>query len=70
MPWPVVHCTHTCGLLSPQQMYRVAQLNIWYVSAFTWRNDLRQNAQTLFGCQCAKACPGATPYGLMALAEV
>ncbi len=32
----------------------------WRVSAFTWRNDLRQNAQTLLACQCAMgACPGA-----------
>jgi len=25
-----------------------------HASAFTWRNDLRQNPQTLFRCQCAR----------------
>ena len=43
-----------CGLCLRQ---RLAHLNFWYVSAFTWRNDLRQNAQTLFGCQCAYRVP-------------
>ena len=40
----------------------------WRVSAFTWRNDLRQNAQTLLACQCAYRVPalGLMPYGLMA----
>ena len=38
----------------------IGTTELWRVSAFTWRNDLRQNAQTLSGCQCAMgACPGA-----------
>ena len=32
----------------------VGILNAWYASAFTRGNDLPRNAQTLFGCQCAK----------------
>jgi hypothetical protein len=38
----------------------IGTTELWRVNAFTWRNDLRQNAQTLSGCQCAMgACPGA-----------
>ncbi len=37
----------------------IGTTELWRVNAFTWRNDLRQNAQTLLACQCAAgACPG------------
>ncbi len=58
--WPVrsLQSLRKAGGLCPCQ--RLAQLNIWYVSAFTRGNDLPRNAQTLFFCQCASgACPGA-----------
>jgi hypothetical protein len=49
---PVLLCTHASGL-SALDLRIEWHTNGWCVTAFTWRNDLRQNAQTVFGCQCA-----------------
>src|SRR2546426_12698829 len=40
-------------------------VNSWYVSAFTWRNALRQNAQTLLSCQSTRSSvPGLSRLSL------
>ena len=49
---PVFVCTHASGWWALDLRIEW-HTNGWCVTAFTWRNDLRQNAQTVFGCQCA-----------------